>query len=53
MGRPIDIEQKGWVLVIHDHGCDLLVIKVRCKDLSNNDWVDFRCRYALDLAINH
>ena len=33
MGGPIDIEQKGRVSVIHNHDCDLLVTKVRCKDL--------------------
>ena len=30
--------------------CDLehLVTKVRCKDLSDSDWGDFRCRGAVD-----
>ena len=26
-GGPIDIEQKGWELVIHDYGSDLLMAK--------------------------
>ena len=41
MGGPIDIEQKGWVSVIHDHDHDHLVTKVRCKDLPDSDRVDF------------
>ena len=36
---------KAWELVILDHELDLdllVVTKVRCKDLSDNDWGDFR-----------
>ena len=43
MGEPIDIEQKGCELVIRDYDPDLLVTKVRCKDLPDSDWGDFRC----------
>ena len=32
----IDIEQKGWESVIHDYGHDLLVTKVKCKDLLDS-----------------
>ena len=48
MGGPIDIERKGWEPVIHDHGRDLLVTKVRCTYLSDSDRGDFRCRCAVD-----
>ena len=41
MGGLIDIEQKGWVSVIHDHDHDRLVTKVRCKDLPDSDRGDF------------
>ena len=36
-----------WILKVI---CDLghLVTKVRCKDLPDNDWGDFRCRCAVD-----
>ena len=47
MGGPIDIEQRG-LEVIHDHDRDHLVTKVRCKDLPDSDWGDFRCRRAID-----
>ena len=36
VGVPINIEQKG---VIHDHNRDLLVTKMRCKDLPDSDRV--------------
>ena len=38
-----------WILKVI---CDLghLVTKVRCKDLPDNDWGDFRCRCAVDLS---
>ena len=39
MGGPTDIEQKGCESVIHDHDCDLLVIKIRYKDLPDSDRV--------------
>ena len=45
MGGPINIERK---LVIHDHDRDLLVNKVRCEDLPDNDQDDFRYRCAVD-----
>ena len=48
MGGPIDIEQIGHELVILDHGCDLLVTKVRFKDLPDNDQGDFRYQRAVD-----
>ena len=35
MGGPI--EQKGCESVIHDHDGDLLVTKVRCKDLLDSN----------------
>ena len=41
----IHIEQKG---VIHDHDRDLLVTKMRCKDLPDSDRGHFRCRHAVD-----
>ena len=41
----IDIEQKG---VIYDHERDLLVTKMRCKDLPDSDQSDFRCLHAVD-----
>ena len=47
MGGLIDIEQRGQ-LVIHDPDHDHLVTKVRCKDLPDSDWGDFRCRRAID-----
>ena len=37
MRGSIDIEQRGWEKVIHDH--DHLVTKVRCKDLRDSDQV--------------
>ena len=48
MGGPIDIKQKGHELVILDHGCDLLVTKVRFKDLPDNDQGDFRYQRAVN-----
>ena len=48
MGGPIDTEQKGWESVIHNHDCDLLVSKVRCKDLPDSDRGDFRRWHAID-----
>ena len=50
MGGPIDIEQKGWVLVIHVHICDLFVTKLRCKDLLASDQGDFWYWHAVDLS---
>ena len=43
LGHDLDI----WILKVI---CDLdhLVTKVRCKDLPDSDWVDFRCRPAVD-----
>ena len=32
----------------HDHDHDLLVTKVRCNDLLDSDWGDFRCWCAID-----
>ena len=42
---------QGWstLPVINDHDCDILVNKVRCKDLPDNDQGDFRYRRAVDL----
>ena len=51
MGGLIDIKQKGWEWVIHDH--DLLVTKVRCEDLLGSNRGDFRCRHAVDLSSYH
>ena len=34
MGGSIDIEQKGWESIIHDHDHDLLVTKGMCQDLQ-------------------
>ena len=48
IGGVIDIQQKKLDSGIHDHGRDLLVTKVRCKDLPNNDWGEFKCRRAVD-----
>ena len=48
MGGPIDIEQKGCESFIHDYDHDLLVGKVRCKNLVDSVWFDFRCRRAID-----
>ena len=48
MGGPIDIAQRGWQQVIHDHDHDHLVIKVRCMDLPDSDRGDFSCRRAVD-----
>ena len=48
MGGPIDTEQRRWKYVIHDHDCDHLVTKVRCKDLPESDRGDFRCPRAFD-----
>ena len=45
IGGPINIEQKG---VIHDRDCDLLLTKMRCKDLPDSDRGDFRCRRAVN-----
>ena len=44
MGGPIDIAQRRWQWVNHDH----LVNKVRCMDLPDSDWGDFSCRRAVD-----
>ena len=43
LGHDLDI----WILKVI---CDLdhLVTKVRCKDLPDSDWGDFRCRRAID-----
>ena len=48
MGGPIDIAQRGWQWVIHDHDHDHLVTKVRCMDLPDSDRGDFTCRRAVD-----
>ena len=48
MGGPIDIKQKGWEMVIHDHDRDILVTTVRCKGLLGSDQGDFRCRCTVD-----
>ena len=48
MRGPIDIKQKKCESAIDDHDCDPLVTKVRCKDLSDSDWDDFRCRHGID-----
>ena len=48
MGGLTDIEQRGWKKVIHDHDCDHMVTKVRCKDLPYSDRGDFRCQHAVD-----
>ena len=50
VGGPIDIEQKG---VIHDRDRDLLVTKMRGKDLPDSDQGDFRCRRAVDSSNLH
>ena len=39
----MDIKQTGWESVIHDHGRDLLVTKMRCKDHLDSDRGDLRC----------
>ena len=44
MGGPLDIGQRS---VIHDYKRDLLVTKVRCKDLPDSDQGDFRCQRAV------
>ena len=43
LGHDIDI----WIFKVI---CDLdhLVTKVRCNDLPDSDWGDFRCRGAVD-----
>ena len=45
LGHDLDI----WILKVI---CDLdhLVAKVRCKDLPDSDWGDFRCRRAVDTS---
>ena len=50
MGGPIDVKQKGRESAIyhHDHDHDLVVTKLRCKDLPDSDRGDFRCRRAVD-----
>ena len=48
MGGSIDIEQKGWRSVIYDNARDLLMTEVKCRDLPDSDWGDFRCRCAVD-----
>ena len=50
MGGPIDIERKGWRSVIYDNDTDLLMTGVKCRDLPDSDWGDFRCRCAVDLS---
>ena len=44
----IDIEQKGWRSVIYDNDHDLLMTEVKCKDLPDSDWGDFRCWCAVE-----
>ena len=39
MGGRIDIAQRGWQEVIHDHDHDHMVTKVRCLDLPDSDRV--------------
>ena len=48
MGGRIDIAQRGWQNVKHDHDHDHLVTKVRCMDLPDSDRGDFSCRLAID-----
>ena len=48
MGQLIDIEQSGCESVIHDHDLEILMTKVRCKDLPDSDQGDFRCLCAVD-----
>ena len=45
IGGPIDIEQKG---VIHDNDHDILVTKMRWKDLPDSNRGDLRCWRAID-----
>ena len=40
---PVGIEQKG-------HDRDLLVTRMKCKDLPDSDGGDFRCRRAIALC---
>ena len=40
----IDIEYLRCESVIHDYDHDLMVTKVRCKELQDSDWGNFRCR---------
>ena len=51
MGGSIDIGQKGYEVVIRNHEPDLLVTKVRCYNLPDSDWGDFRYQHALDSSI--
>ena len=51
MGGPIDIGQKGYESVVHDHEREPFGTKVRCNDLPNDDRCDFRCRRAVDSFI--
>ena len=46
----VDIEQKGRRSVFHDNDPDLLMTEVKCKDLPDSDWGDFRCRCAVNLV---
>ena len=50
-GGLIYLEQKVCESLIHDHDCDLLVTKVRCKDVLNCHQGDFRRRHAAESSI--
>ena len=44
----LTLDKRGCKSVSHGHDSDLLVTKVRLKDLADSDRVDFRCRCAID-----
>ena len=37
-----------YIVGLHEQDHDLLVTKVKCEDLPDSDWGDFRCQRAAD-----
>ena len=50
MGWLIDMEQKGCESSVDDHDIDFSVTIVRCMDVPDSDWGDFRCQHAIDIS---
>ena len=50
MGGPIDMEQKAFESIIHDHDWDLCLTMLGYVDVWDSDWGDFRHQCAIDIS---
>ena len=50
MGGPIDLEQKRFESIIHDHDHEPWVTMVGWVDVSGSDWGDFRRQRAIGIS---